>query len=210
MFADIAPAFSNANAAMPKGVSYMGSTNTVTSLKGPLDSNLVAEPAQVVVLMPKRSSEGLLERIKTYSLYVLIGFVVLGILYVYLTWKSRPYEGRVLPGVAKQSMDTKWDTFAATQHEIETIEPVRAPEPVVAPVAVRAPRSVQQDNEDIFKISGSIPVWDSPEEPIDIIEKRVDEHDHTVTSIVQSREAFNKELESHLALSRKQNEQIKS
>ena len=165
------------------------------SAQGPQGANMIAEPAQLVVLVPgTKTGEQLLSKVKAYAMIASMVLLGLFILFVATSWRSRKkpasdYAGTTLPGAF----------VTAGEAPVAEAPVVKAPvvkEPV-SKMAPTAPQMPEPEQEDIVRVTGIIPVWnlsDAVEPEQD--EKRVTENDPTIQAIIKSREAMTKEIEA--------------
>ena len=136
----------DSNAMFPGIISSIGQI-------GPKSTNLVAEPAQVMVLVPgtrAKEAENSLASLKMY-IYIFVFFifvVLLGIGFYY--YKKRPkYEGRELPGAYEKPI-TKVAFKAPPKETTEVLYTKIYEEPL-------NPTMITYD--DIVDVVGEIPVW---------------------------------------------------
>ena len=156
---------------------------------------MIAEPAQVVVLMPgsrAEKAESALGKIKMYIAIVstLVVVAMLFLFYFWLRGSSKPqYAGKTLPGI------TLKDTAPSNQ----LIQQQALPQ--ASQQTPQQPAPVQKkviSFEDIVSITGPIPIWEAGEEDI-VNEKRISENDDSIANIIKAREALTKDIESFMS-----------
>ena len=196
---------------MDQNAMFPGIINSISE-NGPKSSNLVAEPAQVMVLVPgtrAKEAENSLAKLKTYiylfCFIVLLIFVCIFMYYFYRR-KSR-YEGRELPGA--------YETNLTSVDKIEKIdEPFRPertekldrpdrPERPERPNVTQEKITVEsfiQPVEDIIDITGEIPTWNLSDDvaPIENDEK-VSENSAEINALIKSREALTQHFEKMIS-----------
>jgi len=187
-------------------------------------SNMIAEPAQVVVMMPNsrvNKAETELRDLKT-GIFV-VGLFILGLLILGLWWAlSRPRQNLdIMPSIQKtKSSVSNGPDFTAKKAELKDEILLGGPpqfgqqrgQPVghqvqVGPQKVTEPKielqkamhmkpraDVEVPLDDIVRVTGHIPVWDIDEK--DIVETKVSESDATIAAMVRERERISKSLET--------------
>ena len=163
---------------------------------------MIAEPAQVVVLMPgsrAEKAENALGQLKTYiSIFSTIaGIIIISAFYFWFRGSKKPhYSGKTLPGIAIPDATVMIDRAKEASKPAASYGP--SPEatekyekqPVIKPVV---------SFEDIVHVDGPIPIWDTPDEEPTSGEKRVSENDESIANIIKAREALTKDIESFMS-----------
>ena len=185
-------------------------------------SNMIAEPAQVVVMMPNtrvNKAEAELRDLKTGI--AVVGLVFIGLFVFAIYWffskPKRSLEDMEPVKVKKNSFvekkaELKDDILLGGPPQMPQLKPgsqnarsdVRSDarsevrldvrSDVRPDVKVIASAQVDLPLDDIVKVIGHIPVWGLEEK--DIVETKVSETDATIAAMVREREKLSKALES--------------
>lgn len=158
----------------------------------PKDANMIAEPAQVVVMVPgtrAATAEGALANLKNIIISVFLLCILAIIIFIYFKMKgsSAKYEGRILPGIRTEIQEKPVKTVHPKPEEIKFDIPQSVP--------------VFQKSDDIIKIQGDIPTW-TEDEMSDEIDKKVTETDESIIAKLKNREQFLKDLGENVASQR--------
>jgi len=191
---------------MFRGLSDGLRAGSVTSVMKPLNSGMIAEPAQVVVLVPgnrANAAEASLASLKTYISMGLFVSVALFATYVYFSFfkksSKKIYDGKALPGISEGLMNAL-ESNVKNEHPKMILKDTKIiPQSAPHSSLHSSPQQSTTHNEDVVYIQGPLPVWNLPESSQDILEKRVDESDQSILNLVKSREAFTKDLEVNMA-----------
>ena len=171
--------------------------------EGPKSSNLIAEPAQVMVLVPgtrAQKAENSLANLKNY----IIGFgflflVILIVVGLYLFFKRRTkYEARALPGPISSSNSLKASdklhaksSATPQQEQSNSILSNLSTEPLdLGNIGTSGPK------DDIIKISGKLPIWNITDDTVLPEEPKVSENSNSINALIKSREQLTKHFES--------------
>lgn len=184
-------------------------------------SNMIAEPAQVVVMMPNsrvNKAEAELRDLKTGI--VVVGLFVFGLIILGLWWAlSRPRQSLdVMPSMQRRPNTTNTVDFIAKKAELkedillggppqlgpqvgpqlkpakQLEAPIRSEPHKLNLIERRKPEAVELPLDDIVRVVGHIPVWDLEDK--DIVETKVSESDATIAAMVRERERLSKSLET--------------
>lgn len=180
MFANLSQGLTNG----PHGVSVISNT---------IPSGMMAEPAQVMVLVPNTralEAETKLSTIKYYLAAIFVCFILIATIYVYILTRRKAdmYKGKALPSVVE-----------------DPLEPVKEPVKVIRfePEARIIEQHIEEPQDDIVSIVGAIPVW-AVKDSDDSAEARVDESSANILNLVKSREQFTKDIEETMSNELKQ------
>lgn len=195
---------------------------TAGAYSGSTRPGLVAEPAQVMVLVPggrAEAAESALRRLKSY----ITGFgVILGLIGIAIVWWKRRsavptgLEGaRALPGIDVGPVTLPGIMKVGPQHGLETERLALAtpsslvpppsrhsrPPPVASPPPRPTPSSLLTEvaEDDIVPVIGQLPIWSNPEEPPEDQETRVSDNDPNIVAMIKAREAMSEAFESSMA-----------
>jgi hypothetical protein len=166
---------------------------------GPKSSNLVAEPAQVMVLVPgtrAKQAESSLASLKMY-IYLFAFFVLMVLIAIaYYYYRKKPkYEGRELPGAYEPKIKVP---------ELAKQEPIpeRLDDLVNDVVVDDVVDNVYDafNNDDIVDVYGEIPVWSTNDDiaPIENDEK-VSENSAEINALIKSREQLTQHFEKMIS-----------
>lgn len=165
-------------------------------------SGMIAEPAQVMVMVPgtrAQTAENALGTLKTY-ITVFATVVVIGLFAMVYFWffkeKKPQYAGKTLPGIA-DFQESRPEVQARPESKPNGPWPESRPvRPTALGPEMPVPKSISF--EDIVSVDGPFPVWDTPEETSNS-EKRVSENDESIANIIKAREALSKDIESYMS-----------
>jgi hypothetical protein len=172
--------------------------------------NLVAEPAQVMVLVPKQREAVTELKLLKQKLYLFALIVVL-LFAVYVWYKlkrwwngpSVPEQVHVLPGPhtfhVKEIATEPVKEFVTQERSYEPKESIRVHESIPN---VRLP-----SKDDIVEVHGPIPVWSWPEDVPTDNETKVSDTTASIEAMIKQREEFTKQLEKEISESLKKAQQ---
>jgi len=174
----------------------------------PKDANLIAEPAQVVVMVPgtrAKTAEGALANLKNVIVIVFLVFILALLMFVYykVQGSGAKYEGQILPGIRTASEDVKPTLpFVTVPPRLSTaLVKAEVPKPT-AIVAKEKDFSIKafqpEPLEDIIQITGDIPTWPE-DETSDDIDKKITDTDESIIAKLKGREEFVKTLGEQVA-----------
>ena len=138
----------------------------------PKDANLIAEPAQVVVMVPgtrAKTAEGALANLKNVIVCAFLVFIMglLMFLYYKLQGSKAKYEGQILPGIRPES--NMPEIPLPIFEKPVAASPAAPAAPAATPAALEMP---QRHEEDIIHIVGDIPTW-AEDDLSDDIDKKI-------------------------------------
>ena len=152
---------------------------------GPQGANMIAEPAQVMVLVPQSATQTL-KAIQT-GLWAFGAFIVLALV-AFGVWQWRrkvpdDYHGTMLPGAPSSSgpPSTAANSPGPIAKDLEA--------PVKHDVVVR-------NVDDIVQVSGPLPVWYTETDVAPADEAKVTENDASIQAMIRQREALSKDIET--------------
>jgi hypothetical protein len=162
----------------------------------PKDANLIAEPAQVVVMVPgtrAKTAEGALANLKNVIICAFLVFILGLLLFLYykVQGSKRNYEGQVLPGIAP--LDSPTIALGPLKPTQEPPKDLTTSKPVYDIIEKPAP-----PEEDIVHIMGDIPTW-AEDDASDEIDKKITDTDETIIAKLKGREEFVKALGEQVA-----------
>ncbi len=180
-----------------------------TMIKAP---GMIAEPAQVMVLMPgtrAEKAETALSQLKTYISIVSVCAIIVVLFGLYFWFrggsKKPEYAGKTLPGISQAEPSKMEPINRAPVNRGPLAGPMNTkfplPEPAGPINTFAGPATVEKPRisfEDIVHVDGRIPIWEPPEEST-AGEKRVSENDESIANIIKAREALTKDIESYMS-----------
>jgi len=160
----------------------------------PKDANLIAEPAQVVVMVPgtrAKTAEGALANLKNVILCAFLVFILGLLLFLYykVQGSKRNYEGQVLPGIAPLDSPTIVSRPLELPEQAKEVSQFKPADFIEKP----AP-----PEDDIVHIMGDIPTW-AEDDASDEIDKKITDTDETIIAKLKGREEFVKALGEQVA-----------
>lgn len=161
------------------------------AMNSQIPAGMIAEPAQVMVLVPgtrAQQAETKLASFKFYAYVIAFALLAVGLSVVYFFFWRRPvYEGRELPGAVK-SIRSK------TKSVIETSVKPEAKEEYPDKFTLKQEKPYLKDlQEDIVPVIGPLPTWSS-EDTVEL-ETKVSENHTSVNTLIKSRESLTKHFE---------------
>jgi hypothetical protein len=175
-------------------------------LPNQLNQQYYVVPAPQGAVMTQHPAEATLKTIKTTVMYIVLGIVLLGVLYLYFTFKSKApkYSGTALPGIHGAMAETIENSLSDPKKDLILKHSIPIAPPRAESSMVSEPLDVHLPIDDIITIHGTIPVWEDADDEVDHVDTRISENDASVAEMVHAREAFTKGLESNIAKSIKQ------
>lgn len=153
-------------------------------------SNLIAEPAQVMVMVPgtrTAQAEGKLAALRSFIFGFVILFVVAIVSIVcYYLFKNKKYDGRELPGAIKSLKIPEVKSKPKISEEEKIIEPRISSMPSLSSTIA---------SEDIVQVYGTLPIW-STNEQVSEVEPKVSENNNEINKLIKSREDLTQHFEA--------------
>ena len=161
-------------------------------IEGPKSSNLIAEPAQVMVLVPgarAQKAESSLATLKSYIIGFGFIFILVFVLFgAYMLFKRRTkYEARSLPGPIAEKKNVL-PNVVMPENEQTNIQATTS--------SLKQATLKRQDEDDIIIISGKLPIWSITEDTVQPEEPKVSENSNSINTLIKSREQLTKHFES--------------
>ena len=173
--------------------------------EGPKSSNLIAEPAQVMVLVPgsrAQKAENSLASLKNYLVgFAFLFFIVIVLVGLYLFFKRRTkYEARALPGPVKESQKNTFNADHKANVSSLNINDEQSNSVLsnlsAEPLGPLGPLGPAGPKDDIIKISGKLPIWNLTDDTVLPEEPKVSENSNSINALIKSREQLTKHFES--------------
>lgn len=172
---------------------------------------MIAEPAQVMVMVPGTRTAQAESRLATLRSYIFsfilvaVGLLVFGLCYYFI--KKRNYEGRELPGAIKglyakplkqkisNSNDSRLPTALANNNHVQAL---KKPEETKEEVELNAlpPLTSSLVQEDIVQVYGILPIWTNSDIVSEVVETKVSENNNHINNLIKSREDLTKHFEA--------------